>query len=130
MLGSQYDFDMHRGDSRVFRFIVVDTAEPPVAVDITGWTSIKWALTKRDTNQIEPAPLGAALVEKDDVGGGVVVEDATNGVVRVDIDEADTTSFLAPADYYYEVQVELSGDTSTVIFGIISLKRDRIAPGP
>lgn len=130
MLGSQFDFEMHRGDSRVLRFIVVDTADPPVAVDLTGFTSIKWALTKRDTVQTEPAPLGAALVEKDDVGGGVVVEDVVNGIVRVDIAEADTTTFQTPADFYYEVQIELGGDTSTVLFGIISLKRDRIAPGP
>ena len=128
MLGTEYNFDMHRGDSRIVRFNVVNTDTPPVAIDLTGVTSIEFELTKSDPNNV-PAPLGAALFAKG-IGTGVTVEDAVNGVVAVQIDEADTTGFQTPADYYYEVQAVLSGDTSTILFGIISLKRDRIAPGP
>ncbi len=128
MLGTEFSFDMHRGDSRIIRFNVVNTDTPPVNIDLTAVTSIDFQLARSDPNNAL-APLGIALISKTLVGG-VAVEDATQGLVAVALDEADTTAFTAPADYYYEVQVVLAGDTSTVLFGIVSLKRDRIAPGP
>lgn len=128
-LGTQHDFAMHRGDSRKITGTVVD--ETGTAVDITGvsGTDLSWILTVLDTNLSEPAPRGEALVTKT-LTSGIFVVSAVAGTIRIELDEADTAGRVAPLDYYHELQLVLGGETTTVLFGIISLSKDIVVPGP
>lgn len=127
-LGTLHTFAMHRGDSRRITFTVVDEAD--VAVDVTG-AAMTWVLARSDDDEPSstPAPRGAALVTKA-IGTGITLTNAVAGEGEVVVDEVDTTGLKAPDDYYHELQVELGGETTTVLFGLIQLKRDIIAPGP
>ncbi len=128
-LGTLHSFSMHRGDSRKITGTVVD--ENGAVIDLTGLTgtALSWILANRDKNLTNPAPRNDALVTKT-IGSGITITDATGGKVEVALDEADTTARKAPADYYQELQIVLSGETTTVMFGIISLRRDIVVPGP
>ncbi len=125
-LGTLHSFDMHRGDARVITFTVVDDQD--AVVDITTATLL-WVFSKQDTESAEPQPLGAVLVTKS-IGSGITVTDAVNGEGEVALDSADTVARLAPLDYHQELQITLSGKPSTVMFGVITLKKDLAAPGP
>lgn len=126
-LGTLHSFPMHRGDDRDLTFTVVD--EAAAAVDITGAT-LTWVLANQDPKITgSPAPRGSALVTKT-VGSGITITDAVAGEGTVSILPADTTGLKAPASYYYELQVVLSGKTTTILFGNITLSRDLIVPGP
>ena len=52
-----------------------------------------------------------------------MITDAPNGVGRVDLAAADTAA-LTEGDYYQELQITLGGFVTTVLFGIITLKKD------
>lgn len=128
-LGTRFDWEYARGDSRKLRFTIVDTAGAPV--DLTTVTEITFAFAKQDPSASIPAPQGSTAIVSKTIGSGVVVEDAVNGVVRVDMGSGDTTGLNpTPAVLYYEVQVELGGEFNTVMFGNLTLARDLIAPGP
>jgi len=128
-LGTQHDFAMHRGDSRKITGTVVDAAG--TAVDLTGvsGTDLSWVLATLDTNAAEPAPRGTALVTKT-LTAGITVVSAVAGTIEIALDEADTTGRRAPLGYYHELQLVLGGETTTVMFGIITLSRDIVVPGP
>jgi hypothetical protein len=127
-LGLNHSFDMHRGDDRQLTYDVVDQQTPAIAVDISAATFI-WVLANQDASVSTPQPLGDALVTKE-VGTGVVITDGPNGGVRVDLGSGDTAARLAPAEYYHELQMTLGGLVTTLVYGIITLKRDRAEPGP
>lgn len=124
-LGTEHDFSIHRGDDRTITFTVVDDVD--AVVDITG-ASLAWVLSKQDPNFTTPEPLGAALVTKS-VGSGVTIVDGPSGTGEVALLSADTLARL-PGDYYQELQIQLSGKTTTIMFGIIEVKKDIVAPGP
>lgn len=128
-LGTRHDFTMHRGDDRQITARVVD--QNGSAIDITAAT-FTWVLASKDAAVVDsdgtPAPKNTALVTKT-LAGGVVIVNAANGDVRVDVGPGDTTGLKAPAEYYHELQMVL-GETTTVLFGVIKLKRDLAAPGP
>jgi hypothetical protein len=127
-VGLLHSFEMHRGDDRQLTYVIVDQADPAVVVNITG-AAFAWVLSNQDGTTPDPQPLGDALVTKA-VASGIVITDGPNGAVRVDLGTGDTTGYLAPADYYHELQMTLGGLVTTVVYGIISLKRDRATPGP
>lgn len=127
-LGLLHSFDMHRGDDRQLTYTIVDQQDPAQAVNITG-AEFVWVLAMQDLSVSTPQPLGDALVTKTE-SAGVVITDAPNGGVRVDLGSGDTQGRLAPAYYYHELQMTLGGYVTTLVYGIISLKRDRAEPGP
>ncbi len=130
MLSIVHSFEMNRGDDRQLTYAVVDQQEPAVVIDITG-ALLEWTLDLQDPTVSEPQPIpGSTIVTKDTTGGGVVITDAVNGAFRVDLGSGDTVALAAPADYYHEVQITLGGLVTTIVRGIITLKRDSISPGP
>lgn len=118
-LGNQQDFSMHSGDDRVLTVTVLDSAGS--AVNITGGT-ITWALSKQAADAVEPK--GDALITKSTSVGGVTITDGPNGQCSVTLVEADTADLAGT--YYHEMQVVLSGDTSTVLYGTATIKKDLI----
>lgn len=127
-VGLLHSYEMHRGDDRQLTYTVVDQQDPAVAVDISTATFL-WVLANQDQGVLIPQPLGDILVTKS-VGSGIVITDGPNGGVRVDLGSGDTATRLAPADYYHELQMTLGGLVTTLVYGIITLKKDRAAPGP
>lgn len=126
-LGTLHNFDMHRGDTRAITYTVVD--EAGVAVDISVAQFI-WILAEQDASTAEPQPRpGSTILTKTEVTG-VVIVDAPNGDIRIDIDSTDTVALRAPVTYYHEVQITLAGKVTTIAFGNITIKREIAAPGP
>ncbi len=127
-LGAKHSFEMHRGDSRVLTYTVVDQQSTPVVVDITTAT-IEWELAVQDPAANEPQPKEASTLLAKSVGSGIVITDGPNGEFEVTLASADTTGRKAPADFYHEIQMTLAGLVTTLIRGIITLKREVIDPG-
>ena len=127
-LGTLYNLEIHRGDDRQITGTVVD--ENDDAVNITGAT-LTYVITDQDpsANYAQPKKGATALVTKT-VGSGIVLTDAVNGDIRIDLGSGDTVTFTAPKTYYHEIQIVLSSLTTTIMYGNIVLARDIIAPGP
>ena len=127
-LGTLHNFEMHRGDTRTITGKVVDNLG--VAVDLTGLTgtNISWVLANQDVSSTVPGPRGAALITKT-IGSGITIPAPTTGDIEVDLASVDTTG-RKPGEFYHELQVVLGGKTTTVLFGIITLRRDIVVPGP
>ncbi len=125
-LGTQFDFPIHRGDDRVITFTIVDQAG--AAVDITAAT-FKWNISRKAADSV--APQGLALLNPDKtVGAGITITDAAAGDGEIALDSADTVGFVAPSDYYHELQMTLASVVTTPMFGVIALAKDLLAPGP
>jgi hypothetical protein len=96
------------------RFTVVDEdTGPSTPLDLTNRV-VKWGLS-----QIDPATglfLTTPLVfEKSSlVGGEMTRVDDPNGIIEVNILDADTIS-VNPADYYFELEVFDSGGLNGVV---------------
>ena len=117
-LGKEQDFSMHSGDDRVLEITIRENDHG--TLDITG-AAITWALSRIVTDKVEPK--GAAIVTKT-VGSGITITNAHNGHVEVAITETDTDDLAGT--YYHEMQLVLSGDTSTVMYGTVTIKKDLI----
>lgn len=127
-LGTQFDLEIHRGDDRQITATVVD--EAGVVVDITG-AAITYVIVTQDADAAEPQPKrGATPVVTKTVGSGIVITDAVNGAIRIDLGSGDTDGQKAPTTFYHEIQIQLGGFATTVMFGNLTIKRDAIAPGP
>jgi len=126
-LGTLFSFDMHRGDDRSITFTVVD--EAAAVVDITAATFI-WIFAAQDAGSASPQPRAGSTILTKTESTGVVITDAPNGAIRIDIDSADTVGLQAPKSYYHEVQITLAAKVTTIAFGNITLKREIAAPGP
>lgn len=130
-LGTVHSFDMHRGDSRTITGRVVDAAG--VAVDLTGLsgTALSWIFADLDENLTEIAPRGQAIVTKT-LTSGITITNPTNGDVEIDLASADTAGLRVtnPRELYHELQLQLAGKVTTVLFGVITLRRDIVVPGP
>ena len=128
-IGITHSFPMHRGDDRKLTYVVVDQQSPAVVVDITG-ALIEYAFALQDATASEPQPKAASTVfTKGTVAGGITITDAVNGAFEVIIDSADTVGLKAPLDYYHEIQITLGALVTTLSRGIVTLKREIVAPG-
>lgn len=129
-LPNQFDEIFPRGDDRSITATIVDQAGAPV--DITG-AAITYAVFPLDTGDAAPRSQpqngATAIITKTD-GAGIVITDAPNGGIRIDLGSGDTVAFVAPKAYYHEVQIVLGGLTTTMLFGTLTLSRDGIPPGP
>ena len=126
-LGLLHSFDMHRGDDRSITYTVVD--EAGATVDVTAATFI-WILAEQDTSTQTPQPRPSSTILTKTEAGGVVLVDAPNGDIQIDLASADTVALRAPNTYYHEGQITLAGKVTTFVFGNINLKREIAAPGP
>jgi hypothetical protein len=128
-----HSFTMARGDDRTLTYVVKDQQDTPVVVDITG-ALIEWTLAKQDPAaalDTDPQPArNSTLKTKSTSTSGVTITDGANGEFEVSLASADTVGLSSPGKYYHEIQMTLSGVGTTLVQGIITLKRDIIAPGP
>ncbi len=119
-LGTNSPFSMHSGDTKTLQVTIVDDAG--AVVDISGATSITWAISKTIAGSGEPK--GLALTTKT-VGSGITLTtDGTDGRCDVLIDGADTDALAG--EYYHEMQLILTSTISTVLFGTVTISKDLI----
>ena len=113
--------EIFSGDTKILRYTVKDGLG--VVINITGG-AFRWGLFKLDPNESEPTARGSALVPPGEkaVSSGITITDAVNGVLEVALVPADTATLKG--DFYHELQMVLGGETSTVAFGQINIKRD------
>jgi hypothetical protein len=121
MTAAQADFESHRSDTINYVITVEDSAGG--IVSLLGASEITFSAAKQKSDGTFGST--AALV-KTMTGGGIVVTDALNGVCQVEL-VTDDTKGMAPALYYYEVElIDASGDVGTVLIGTWTLTKDLI----
>lgn len=96
-----------------------DDVTPAVVLDITG-AVIKWVISHKIT---AGNPNRSPLLAKSTVTGGIVVTDASNGLLEVTITDTDT-EFLH-GDYYMELEVtDTSGNKTVQSTGVLTLLKN------
>lgn len=107
------NFEIHSGDSKTLKFTIRDQND--AIKDITGATAT-WAAAKRKTS--------STLISKTS-GSGITITDATNGLLEVELDPADTEALKG--DYYHELQlVDNQSRKSTAAYGTMTVRIDLI----
>jgi len=100
-----------RGNTLKFQFHVTQNGEN---LDITGCTltlTAKWNVT--DTGAVFQCTLGA----------GLTVTDAATGQVEAIISSSQTSTGipLHQVPLYYDVEMVLAGEVSTVLYGVLTI---------
>lgn len=110
------DFEISRGDAKTYLVTVVDAAGG--AVDLTGLVGTAITFTARRH------PRAPIFVQKT-IGAGITITDGPAGKCTVKLEEADTAS-LGNWEHVFgwDVQVTISGDTSTVVEGTLTVTPD------
>ena len=119
--------EMTRGDDQNLVFDIIDDAGLPL--DITG-ADVRWALSaKQDltlTTPTSPAPQGPILLSKDNLGGGgAAVTNGPLGEVTITLAQVDTAT-LPTKVYFYELEIILTANKSTVAIGTLLIKKDLV----
>lgn len=114
---------MYRGDTAAWDFTI--TQPDGTAVDLTYAVQIRFTAKDRPSDADGAARIAKTLTD------GVSVTDATNGQVRVQLAEDDTSALSVPLRLSWDLQ--LADDASgiyTVAAGHLSIKADisRTAP--
>lgn len=119
MVKKNQDFEMVSGDSRTLTFTIEDQdAGDGSAKDLSNVSELTWKL---DTG------VTATTVTKTLSGGGIVISDASNGIVVVTLDPSDTAG-IAKGSYPHELEaVDSDGNEQTLVEGRASIIADRIA---
>lgn len=134
-LGKRYDYEKHRGDAYDLSGTIVDRAGDPIDISAAATTDLIWNFAPLDPDQEFPSPLSAAILSpQKSIGLGVtIIDDGTEplrGQFTITIVAADTTG-ETPGPYYHEAQyTSPSSVPSTVVYGILTLREDLLAPGP
>jgi len=118
MIGLEEGFEHHSGDSRTLEVTIND--EVGAVVDISSAT-LTWGLSKKSADTT--TPMGAALITKT-IGSGITITDGPNGRCDVAIDPADTDALAG--DFYHELEMVLTGETSTVLYGAVTILKDLV----
>lgn len=112
---------IYANNVRTWEFTVINAdATPNIPVNLTGYT-VQWALSRF-------APDGTystnAVLEKDNQSkGGVVITDAVNGVVQVNILDSDTAALFGK--FYQELEiVDTVGNAVVVATGTITILKN------
>ena len=104
--------DLTAGDSPRLVFPVTDSAG--VAVDLTGMTA-RWVLA--------PTRGATPVIDKTSGGGGVVITDAVNGRLRVELSPTETEPLRGR--YFHELELtDSTGIVSTAAQGWIYIGPD------
>ena len=121
-LGRRQDFEMHSGDDLDLVITVQDPAGAGVIV--SGVTdAVRWQLGRLATGSIGPATPGSPLVAKSMASGQIVVSGLSGYVVVLSgVDTAD----LRTADYYHELEIVVSGRTTTAMYGVAAIQSDLV----
>ena len=121
-LGRRQDFDMHSGDDLDLVITVQDPAGAGVVV--SGVTdAVRWQLGRLATGSVTPATPGSPLVAKSMASGQIAVSGLSGYVVT--LSGADTAA-LRTADYYHELEIVVSGRTTTALYGVASIQSDLV----
>jgi len=110
------DKEVFQGDDKTYELTVVDDADPPVAVAITGFT-IKFTVKefKTDTtNKIQKTTADAAEI---------LITDGPNGLAEIYLVPADTA--VLSGEFFYDIEVtNLSSKIYTIATGRFTIKLD------
>ena len=111
-MATSYTMELYRGDDASWDVTVVDTAtELPINLtDMTGrkfWFTVKQQLTDGDS---------LILFQKTSAGGGgIAIQNAIGGIIRISVLEADTERFMAPMTFQYDIRFKNSDNKVTTI---------------
>lgn len=108
------NFEINRGDDEELE---VTVTEDGVAQDITD-AVIKFTAKEDLADTDEEAVIALSTAT-----GEVVLTDAENGLFTVYIDN-ETTAALSPRNYYYDIQMTLDGNKTTITYGILTVLAD------
>ena len=115
----EFDFEMHQGDTKRLRVTVVD--ETGAAKSLVGAQNIRWWVARKVTSTTK-------LIQKSTTGG-IVVNDASGGILTIEIDPADTQA--VSGEYYHELEVvDAADDVGTVLRGTMTVVRALVADPP
>ncbi len=112
--------EMFSGDDKILRYTVTDGT---TAIDIAG-AAFRWGLFKLDPDATTPTARGTVLTPPGEktVGSGITITTPASGILEVALVPADTADIKG--EFYHELEMVLGGETSTVAFGQINIKRD------
>lgn len=100
------NFNMYSGNTVPIYVTITDPTN--TAINLTGCT-LKWTLQLR----------GATLATKDTTNG-IIITDAVNGKVRINLQPADTHQVSGSCDHELEM-INTAGDVTTVMTGKINV---------
>lgn len=107
---------MYRGDTAQFRVTALDIDGNPL--DITGASA--WFTAKRTTQDGD-----VDAVFQKTVGTGITITDAPNGVMLVQLAEADTNTLTKKEILEYDLQIKDTSDgVYTVARGALTVEAD------
>lgn len=111
MIANNQDFSLYTGDDKRPEITVKDKENNPV--DLEG-ASIQWGA-------YDPAD-DTELISKTTSGGGITINDATNGKFLIKIDASDTNSISSDISADHEAKVTLAnGFSDHVTIGTVSI---------
>lgn len=105
---------MQRGDDASFTIVVLK-ADGVTPENITGATL--WFTAKDRRPDADPG-----VFQK--TGASAVVVDGPNGIARIDIAAADTSSLTGPRTLYWDLQSKVAGKVQTLAFGRLKVGVD------
>lgn len=117
-------FTLWSGNRRIIEFTVEDEDNPGNPLSLTGYV-VKFALARFDRNG-DPIKANPLIDMRSDTSSQVTITDAANGVVEVELLEADTVNIQpTPGDYYFELEVfDVSNNSVVVATGTATIKRN------
>lgn len=108
------DITVYQGATFVRRF-VWKTGEPPVPVDLTGYTIRMQIRLHKQSSKV------LANLDNDTLGG-ITISDALNGQFDVRIEASKTDEFLKIAQAVYDIEMEsLNGTVTRLLEGQVSV---------
>ena len=108
------DVEHYREDTFKRSFLLTDNAEPPVAIDITGWVFLA-EVRRRPGEASATTPVATMTVTVTDAPGGAFEVSIASGV----------TKLIGAGDYSYDVQAtEADGTVRTLVRGVITFTDD------
>lgn len=114
-------FDMFAGNGRklIIDIVADETGDPE---DITDAT-VLWQCARGTTTKFSRTPVITKTM-----GHGIVVSDASGGVVEVSLTAADTASLPAGTYYHELLVIDVTGDQQNLVADTFTIKRRLVLP--
>lgn len=113
MAETNQDLTLHAGNDVTIEFVLLDSTESPVALNLTG-ARLRWVCA--------PTVNAAAVITKDSNNGDTEIEfvDAAAGLASVYLLPADTASLRGVYRHELEI-IDAAGKVETLVTGIFTV---------
>jgi hypothetical protein len=114
------NFTARAGDTTPVYVTILDETTGSV-MNLLGVTA-RWAASPGIPRRFSPT----AVITKE-TGAGIEITNAAQGILRIDLDPADTQDLAG--DFYHELQItDSSGGVSTPLSGLLTITRQLVRP--